>query len=189
MPEEKKDSEMEEEKQEDETSEISEDEISEETKESGDTQELERVKVALKKANAEAAERRKKLEKYEKEEKARQEAELSELQKVQKQLAEAQTQYEDLQLTLQTERIKSSILNEANKLSFDNPEDAYLILDLSDVQVEDGKVTGFEKQLKALAESGRLKMRGQQPPDIDADKKGKKQKQADDDAIMRRFGL
>lgn len=114
--------------------------------------ELERTRVALKKANAEAAERRKKLSALE----AREETEVETLQK---ELTEAKSSLETLTAELRTSKIMSAVQNEASTLGFANPSDAFVLLDISSVEItEEGKVVGFEKELKALAESNRLPM-------------------------------
>lgn len=125
--------------------------------------ELERTRKALKDANREAAERRKKLEAFEAAEKERQEKELSEAQKLQKQLEEERATRSSLESKLRANTIRSEVLAKAAQLDFKNPGDAMALLDLSGVEItDDGKVTGFEKELEALAKSGRLPMKNQQ---------------------------
>ena len=115
--------------------------------------ELEETRKALKSANRESAQRRLKLEELEKAEADRQEAELSEMEKLQKKLSDQQAELERVQREARQERVKAAVIAEANKLDFQDPEDAYRLIDLSTVEVEgDGKVEGVTELLKALAE-------------------------------------
>lgn len=126
---------------------------------------LEETQAQLKRVNAESAERRKKLEAHEAE-KAKLEAEkLSEAEKLQAQITAIKTEQETTKKQLHAERVRNAIIAEATKLGFASPEDAIALTDLSEVTVIDGKVTGFEKSLKALAEGGRLPMADQRQSD------------------------
>lgn len=111
--------------------------------------ELERTKAALKKANGESADRRKRLEEYE----SRDQSEAETIKKI--------TEERDGAIAaLRTERIKNAVFGKASELGFEHPGDAFALVDLASVEVaEDGKVSGFEKSLEALAKSGRLKMK------------------------------
>jgi len=121
--------------------------------------ELERARIALKEVNSESAGRRKRLEELEKAETERQQANLSEVEKLKSQLAEITATSEALSGELQVMRIRSAVMSKARELGFGNAEDAYALADLSKVEItDDGKVTGFEKSLETLAESGRLPM-------------------------------
>lgn len=122
--------------------------------------ELEKAKAALKAANSESASRRKRLEELEKAEQERAQAQLSETEKLKAQLAEMAGNAEKVAAELQATRIRSAVLTKAGELGFVSPEDAAALADMSAVQIDDdGKVTGFEKALEALAKSGRLPMR------------------------------
>ena len=127
--------------------------------------ELERVREALKAANAESAGRRKELERIAKEQEEADKAKLSETEKLQKELEEFRTKNEAFQAELRRERIHIAIVTEATALGFANPEHAYTLIDKSEIEVKDGTVSGFEKQLKALAESGSLAMKDQKKSD------------------------
>ena len=129
--------------------------------------ELERVRLALKNANKEAADRRKKLEAYEAAEKEAAEKELSEAQRLQKELEAAKAARLELEAKLRTNTIHNAALAKAAALEFDHPADALALIDLSAVEITaDGKVTGFEKALEELAKSGRLKMKAAVSPRI-----------------------
>ena len=116
--------------------------------------ELERTRLALKTANGESAARRKKLDEFEAREKKSKEAELSEQERLKAQLAEMQTAHEQARQEMATMRLRSAVEREAIKLGFKNPEDAYLLADMTGVEMdENGKVTGVESVLKELAKT------------------------------------
>ena len=135
--------------------------------------ELDAVQVRLKEVNAESAGRRKELEKIEAEKAERDKAALSDSEKLLAQVKAVETQHAVLKAELKAERVRTAIIAEAMKLGFASPEDAMSLTDLADVEVTDGKVSGFEKSLKALAESGRLAMSDQQRSDNLGTPKGK----------------
>jgi hypothetical protein len=77
----------------------------------------------------------------------------------------------DQALSAANERlIRAAFLAEAGKSGAQHPEDAYLLADLSAVNIaEDGAVTGVTEQVKALVEAGRLPKAGRpQAPGLDA---------------------
>ncbi len=114
----------------------------------------------LKKVNAESDDRRRKLEALEQEKEAVKNAALSDSEKLQAKVTAIEADHKALQDELHEARIHTAILEEAAKLGFANPEDVFgSFIDLSEVDTTDGKVTGFEKSLKVLAESGRLTMK------------------------------
>ena len=116
--------------------------------------ELERLKAALKAANNESAARRKKLEELEAAEEQRKSAELSEVEKAKKAQTDAEAKAQATEERFRTATIRSAVAMEAARLGFYDPEDAFRLADLADVQVgEDGKVTGVEAALKALAKA------------------------------------
>ena len=100
----------------------------------------------------------KKLADLEAAEKTRREAELSEIDKANAKLTEAAQRAERAEQALTNERVKNAVYAEANKAQFGekkskfvSPEIAYKLLDLSKIEIEDGKVTGVGEMLKALA--------------------------------------
>ena len=127
--------------------------------------ELDKVQDALKRANAESAGRRKELEKIAEEKAEKDKSDLSETEKLQAEIKAGKDAHEALTSELKAERIRTAVITEATKLGFATPEDAMSLIDLSSVETTDGKVTGFEKSLKALAESGRLTMADQKRGD------------------------
>jgi hypothetical protein len=115
---------------------------------------VESLKAALKKANSESAARRKKLEAYEEAERQRQEAELSETEKLNKKLAEVTAERDGFVEQMRTNSIRHAVEMTAATMQFHDPADAYALADLADVDVaDDGKVSGVENALKALAKS------------------------------------
>ena len=114
--------------------------------------ELERVKAALKTANSESASRRKRLEELEAAEAERTAAQLSEVEKAKKLAADAEVKAQAAEERLRTAMVRNAVVVAASKLNFHDPEDAFRLADLGDAQVgDDGKVTGVEDALKALA--------------------------------------
>jgi len=122
--------------------------------------EVARLNRIVQMAKSEAHERRKRLEDLEKAETERAQATLTETEKLKAQLAEIAKERESIAAELHLARVKSAVVSKANELGFASPEDAYTLIDLSAIEVnEDGKVTGYEKALEALAKSGRLPMK------------------------------
>ncbi len=156
--------------------------------------ELDSIRAALKKANAEAANRRKKLTEFETAEQKRKDAELTEIEKLQKASEAAEKRAATAEAGLRESLLRAAVHLEAVKLGFHNPEDAALA-DLSGVTVEDGGgVTGADVALKALVKSRPyLIAKNTDNPDIDAMKRGKEKKGAVSDekkeSVNRRFGL
>lgn len=155
-------------------------------------EELERIREALKKANREAAERRKLLEQYEEEKRKYEAAKLSEMERLQRQLAEEQARRIELE-RLATERlIRYRVELAANQLGFNDPADAWAMLDLSSVAVDDtGNVTGVEELLKELAERKPYLLRQREFSSINAENgRGKvSRKQSDELRLRQLFGL
>ena len=116
--------------------------------------ELERVKAALKAANSESMTRRKRLEELEAAEAERAAAQLSEVEKAKRLAADAEAKAQAAEERLRTARLRNAVVVAASKLNFYDPEDAFRLADLGDAQVgDDGKVTGVEDALKALAKT------------------------------------
>jgi soluble cytochrome b562 len=156
--------------------------------------ELTEIRKALKKANAEAAERRKALEAYETAEKQRKEAEMSEVEKAQKQAAEIKAAYEALQTQLQTEKRRGAVTLAATAANFHNPADAFAFLADDAVTItDDGKVEGVDEAIEALkkARPYLVKAPAAGTQDIDANKRGtvKGKAQLDRDKVAAQFGI
>ena len=120
--------------------------------------EVEGAREQIKKVNSESAGRRKKLEALETEKKNLEKETLSESEKLQVEMEALKKDHKDLQSNLDAERIRTAVLTKAAELNFATPEDAYSLIDLTAVEITDGKVSGFEESLKALAKSARLTM-------------------------------
>lgn len=120
--------------------------------------EVEDGREQLKKINSESATRRRKLEALEKEKAENEKKDLSESEKLQVEMKTLKSDYLALQGSLNTEKVRTAILAKATELGFVTPGDAYSLIDVSKVEITDGKVSGFEESLTALSKSGRLTM-------------------------------
>lgn len=128
---------------------------------------LAQIQDALKKANREAAERRKKLEEFEAAETQRKEAQLSEVEKANKRAEEAAARFEALQSAMRDRAIRHAVEIEASRQGFIDPADAIALADMAAVQYsdDDGKVTGADAVVKALAKAKpHLVRTAQNPP-------------------------
>ena len=84
----------------------------------------------------------------------RKKAEMTDLQKAQLDKKTADEKAAKLQVDLQTERIKNAVLAVASKANFVDPQDAYAMLDRSELEIgDDGTVSGVENAIKALAKA------------------------------------
>ncbi|MCK5307169.1 MAG: hypothetical protein KAJ73_01025 [Zetaproteobacteria bacterium] len=121
--------------------------------------ENERLTRALDIAKSEARESRKQKEALEAEKAEKDTAALSETEKSEARFAAVEAKLEASETREKEQRIRIAIITEATALGFANPEHAFILIDKAEVEVtSDGSVTGFEKSLKALAESGSLAM-------------------------------
>lgn len=127
------------------------------------------------------------------------EAQLSEQERLAKQLEELKSQLaqaQQQQAQLEQERIealiRAAVVNEATKLGFHDPLDAYRMVDLSALTVEeDGRISGVGEQLKALAEGKPYLLRKEQLSKIPATNlpRGGAQTESDEERRKRLFGL
>jgi len=115
--------------------------------------ELEETRKALTKANRESAQRRKKLEEFENQEKERAEAELSEMEKLQRQIEQLSSEKELTQKKANEILIKSAVIAQAAALNFNDPEDAFALVDKSQFELDGSKVSGVKEALEELAKS------------------------------------
>lgn len=117
--------------------------------------ELKRTREALKKANKEAKDRRLKLKKLEKAEAERAKAEMSDLEKMQTELDAATAERDSLKAGLTEVTIRHAFHQAANALGFVDPDDAYDLVDRSEIEFDEEtlEVTGIDKLLKALAKA------------------------------------
>jgi hypothetical protein len=100
----------------------------------------------------------KKVAEYEAAEKKRKESEMSDLQKAQtqfedvsKQADEWKTKYEQTTQEIAVLRLRSEVERHAHALGFQNPEDAYLLADMTGVEMDDeGKLKGVKETLEKL---------------------------------------
>jgi len=160
-------------------------------------EDYESVKAALKKANAEAAERRKQLKAYETAEQERKEAEMSEQEKLKAKLAEVEARAKAAEAQMSTMRKQTALYAavEAKGLSWASEQarrDAVALLDLSELDDD-----GMEDAIKALQTDRPYLFKATTTHDIDGKKRGKetpeqKQKADSEEAIKRaahKFGV
>jgi len=160
-------------------------------------EDYESVKAALKKANAEAAERRKQLKAYEQAEQERKEAEMSEQEKLKAKLAEVEARAKAAEAQMSTMRKQTALYAavEAKGLSWASEQarrDAVALLDLSELDDD-----GMEDAIKALQTDRPYLFKATTTHDIDGKKRGKetpeqKQKADSEEAIKRaahKFGV
>jgi hypothetical protein len=111
---------------------------------------LEKEREAAKDAKKTA----KRLAELEAKEKERADAEKSEMDKLTEAKATAEAERESARKELKAERIKNAIIAEASKLSFADPADAYTLIDLAVIEIDDqGKISGAAEAIKKLAEA------------------------------------
>jgi hypothetical protein len=106
---------------------------------------------------------------------AHQENQKTELQKLEETVLRLEGEKADAIQATNDAILKAAFSTEAGKLGAQFPEDAHLLVDLSEFEVEGGKVDGVEEAVKALVDSGRLpiKISKQKAPDINAGTGGK----------------
>jgi hypothetical protein len=96
----------------------------------------------------------KRLEELEKADQDRQKASLSEADKLKQELAEANKKTELALAEAATVRMKTAVLVAAGQMGFQNPDDAYDLIQISRLEVGDGgKVSGVDDALKDLAKA------------------------------------
>lgn len=137
--------------------------------------ELERTRGALKAANSESAGRRKRLKELETAEEERKRAQMTELEQAKAREAELTAAHDQLAIELSEAKIRHAVEITAAKLNFQDPEDAFLMIDLDAIEIDDvGKITGVDKALKALAKAKPYLIRAERIiPNIDATTTGR----------------
>jgi len=96
----------------------------------------------------------KRLEELEAKEQERLDAQKSELEKAKEAQLKAEEEREAARSELETERRKNAVIAAATKMGFKDPDDAYTLANLSEIErSDDGKWSGIDESLKALAES------------------------------------
>lgn len=163
------------------------------------TAELASARAALKKANAEAAQRRKALAAFEKAEEERKAADLSEVETAQKAAQGWEEKHTALLAELDTSKMRSAFYDEIDtqELTFPNPQakkDAFALSDLSSVtKGDDGNLDGITEVVKALIKSHpHLFAAPQTKTNINADNGGGGQKEATEEQLIEyaaRMGL
>lgn len=162
-----------------------EDEVEDEEDEEAEGEDLSKLKSALKKERLErkkAARELKQLQKkHEDATKSKQEQEQSELDKAKGEAARLKDENDKLQAQMRTERIKSAVITRATELGFIKPSQAYKLVDLDEIDEEDGEVTGVDEALDELAKDNKHLLKSddagdKDAPDIGAGKGGKAKK-------------
>ena len=92
------------------------------------------------------------------------ESQLSETEKLTKRLAELETAKQQAETRARETLIRSAVISEAAKLNFNDPEDAYRLIDVAGLQLSDtGKVEGAAEAVKGLAESRKYLIKSTNP--------------------------
>ena len=115
------------------------------------------LKGALEKerrANKDAGKMQKRLEEFEAAEAKRKEEQMTKEQLLEKKAADAEAAKLKVEQELESERKRNAVTATAASLGFTDPEDAYTLADLSEIERgKDGKFTGIKEALEALAKS------------------------------------
>ena len=118
----------------------------------GSADELEQIRKALKKANAEAAANRKALQAYQDAEEKRKQSEMTEVEKLQAELTEMAAAREADQQSLRETKLNAAIDVTAKTLRFRKVHEARALINRDALEFgEDGEWSGVEDALKALA--------------------------------------
>lgn len=108
------------------------------------------------------------------------------LAKMEKQLAEFQSQNARLAEERQQALIQAQVVAKATTMQFNDPTDAYRMLDLSKIEIgEDGTIGGIDEQLEALSESKPYLLRNQQRATVSPTNPGKGRDVGETDAERR----
>jgi hypothetical protein len=126
--------------------------------------ELEKVRIALKAANKEAAERRKRLTELEQAEEQRKSAEMTEAQKLQETVKKLEAEKTDAITRANARVLRAEIIAKAG--DFHDPEDVYLALKEKLSVNDDGEVDGLDEALKELKKSKPHWLKGKPSPQL-----------------------
>lgn len=152
-------------------------------------EEIAELRTALKRANAESADRRKKLDQLEADEKTRNEAQLSEVEKERKLRTAAETKLTQQAQAMRERAIRHAVEIEASRANFIDPADAIALADLSAIQYDDdaGTVSGADAVVKALAKAKpHLVKQATLAPNINGAAGGKGSMTSIDEAVARK---
>ena len=112
------------------------------------------LKTALTSERRKAKTSSKALKEYTDAEAAQKKAEMTDLEKARAEYSELKTTHSKLEVQLADERLKTAVTTQAGKLDFADPEDAYTLLDLEQVEKgDDGSFKNIEALLKELAKA------------------------------------
>jgi hypothetical protein len=97
------------------------------------------------------------------------EAQKTEIDKAHDKAQKAEAERDEALAQANERLMRAAFVAEAAKANVSHPEDAYMLADLSEVEItDDGAVSGVEGAVKALVEAGRLVIRKQAAPSLDA---------------------
>lgn len=92
------------------------------------------------------------------------ESQLSETEKLTKKLAELEAAKTQAETRARETLIRSAVISEAAKLNFNDPQDAYRLIDVATLTIADsGKVDGVAEAVKTLAESRKYLLKSSNP--------------------------
>ena len=156
--------------------------------------ELEDIRKALKKANAEAASNRKALQAFQDAEAKRKEAAMTEDEKANARATEMDAKYAALEQSLRETRLNAAIDVMAKTLKFRKEKEARMLINRDALEYGDnGEWTGIEEALKALAKESPHLIEAATMPDTDGLRRNQGKAQAQDDAALRtiaeRYGI
>ncbi len=96
------------------------------------------------------------------------EAQKSEIQKAHERAEQAEAARDEALAAANERLLKAAFVAQAAQLNVAHPEDAYMLADLSEVEItDDGAITGVEEAVKTLLEAGRLVVRKGAAPSLD----------------------
>lgn len=104
----------------------------------------------LKRVRREAARYRTELRQHQQQAEEAKRAQLPEVDRLRADLATLQAQVAERDRAMAEQRLRSQIISSAAKLGFNDPEDAYRMLDLQEFTVENGTADGIDEGLAAL---------------------------------------
>ena len=96
------------------------------------------------------------------------EAQKTEIQKAQERADKAEAEKDQALAAANEKLMRAAFIAEAAQANVAHPEDAYMLADLSEVEIaDDGAVTGVSEAVKALLDNGRLVTRKGPAPSLD----------------------
>lgn len=123
--------------------------------------ELERVRSRMKAADRRATEAERKNKEFADKDK-------TELERAQSEAAEIKKQHDDAVAALRNTRLENAFYRD-NSVSWNDPGDAFALLDMSNVEIDDdGKVHGMKEAIKSLASKKKYLVKAENDPSTEA---------------------